>query len=569
MVATAVGPSVLRAQTVEGRLLDERIGIPIDGAIVVLLDGEGNRRAQTLTDQEGRFVIRARAAGRYVLGVERIGYRAWASEPFVLAAGETRTQDVSVTAIPVRLDPVLVEGEEDCEVRPREGAAAALLWEEARKALAVTSLAEQRRLFRFVINRYERRLDPNLQIRDETSRDRSMYTDRPFTTLPPSRLVTEGFVSRAEDGSRTYYAPDAHVLLSDDFLNTHCFRPRRGSERDGLVGLAFEPARDREVSDIEGVLWLDTATAELRTLEFRYANLDGPAARYGPGGYIEFRRIPSGAWIVQHWWIRMPLIVQQEQRRVGPINIDRQTVVQGYKQDGGEVTTVRTRDGKAVFDLSQGTVVGQVRDGVLGTPLEHALVRLVGTTHVATTDRYGRFQIGGVPEGQYLAQVEHPWFALFHGDTLTQAVSVKRGRMSSVRITSPSLETIRERLCLDRNADLGTAVLTGYVRDPDTQAAVAGATVTIIHYTSHALSAARVRGRPGLRVQVVQGAQRVETETDSRGLYRVCGLPEGAALFVTAVSERRTSERIRVEFLPDEVIVRDLRLTERRSETPP
>jgi len=68
--------------------------------------------------------------------------------------------------------------------------------------------------------------------------------------------------------SRIYDGIDARVFLSDPFLDTHCFRIRPSRDADGTVGLAFEPVESREVSDVEGVLWLDEQTAELRVLEF-------------------------------------------------------------------------------------------------------------------------------------------------------------------------------------------------------------------------------------------------------------------------------------------------------------
>jgi hypothetical protein len=75
---------------------------------------------------------------------------------------------------------------------------------------------------------------------------------------------------------------------------------------DGLIGLAFEPARKRRVADVKGVLWLDAATAELRHLEFTYTNLpwDVPASRVG--GRVEFEQLASGVWIVRRWYVRAP-----------------------------------------------------------------------------------------------------------------------------------------------------------------------------------------------------------------------------------------------------------------------
>ncbi|NIQ25989.1 MAG: hypothetical protein GTN88_05475, partial [Gammaproteobacteria bacterium] len=187
----------------------------------------------------------------------------------------------------------------------------ARVWEEARKALAATRWTEERQLFAFWIHRYSRVLDPNtLVIQQEKSDSVWRAGGKPFITPPADELIADGFVQRTASGE-LYYAPDAEVLLSDSFLDTHCFalEPAR-DERPGLVGLAFRPVRGRGVTDVEGVLWLDERSAELRYLEFRYAGLRFPAhmdvARSGFGGRLDFERLPTGAWIIRRWRIRGP-----------------------------------------------------------------------------------------------------------------------------------------------------------------------------------------------------------------------------------------------------------------------
>jgi hypothetical protein len=74
-------------------------------------------------------------------------------------------------------------------------------------------------------------------------------------------------------GSLVGFAPSALVaqaLLSDPFLDAYCFRLANDAPEPGLVGLAFEPVRRRDVADITGTLWLDAADARLRYLEFAY-----------------------------------------------------------------------------------------------------------------------------------------------------------------------------------------------------------------------------------------------------------------------------------------------------------
>ena len=73
-------------------------------------------------------------------------------------------------------------------------------------------------------------------------------------------------------------------------------RVEKSEEQPGLLGLAFEPVRDRRIPDIRGVLWLSARSAELRFVEFDYTgmSLPEPAAN---GGRVEYERLPGGAWI--------------------------------------------------------------------------------------------------------------------------------------------------------------------------------------------------------------------------------------------------------------------------------
>src|SRR5206468_11170489 len=55
-------------------------------------------------------------------------------------------------------------------------------------------------------------------------------------------------------------------------------------------------------------------------------------------------------------------------------------------------------------------VVGSVVDGTTAQPIAGATVRVVGANVVATTDKYGHFQIPEVPEGTWTVEVAKPPF---------------------------------------------------------------------------------------------------------------------------------------------------------------
>ena len=140
---------------------------------------------------------------------------------------------------------------------------------------------------------------------------RTRQFDNPALSPDGTRIAVE--VIDDDDGS-IYYAPDADVLLSDAFLDTHCMSLVEGEdEAEGLVGLSFEPTQDRGVTDISGVLWLDPADAELQWLDYQYEFLDVPNSER-LGGKIRFSGLPDGTWIVRQWYIRMPILESGRRR---------------------------------------------------------------------------------------------------------------------------------------------------------------------------------------------------------------------------------------------------------------
>ena len=244
--------------------------------------------------------------------MDRIGYASFTSDPFTPAAGAEEMR-IEVPVEPIQLRGIVVSAERRCEVRPEEGAAAAQVWEEARKALAAEAWTREAGLYRYTLLRYERRLDRDAR---EVLADSSMLmTDQAvaFISAPIEDLVTEGFVQNEGDSISVYYAPDAEAFLSDAFLDSHCLGVVDGG--DGTVGLAFQPTASRRVPEIAGVLWLDDETAELQRIQFGYVGLlDSPEIGYPPG-QVSFTRLPDGAWVVKEWWIRMPTLAEARRGR--------------------------------------------------------------------------------------------------------------------------------------------------------------------------------------------------------------------------------------------------------------
>ena len=296
------------AQTVHGTLVDESGGGGVAGALVVLADASGTTWARALTDAAGRFSLRAPAPGRYTLRAERVGHRA-ASMDVLLEAHRRAEVRLATRPEPFVLPPVDVVADRRCTVRPGQGLAAYALWEQARRALEATAYVEEAELVEYTV-RVQRRHVHFRRGRVRTYDDPPRrVTGRPFHTLTPAELAAGGFV-REEGDSIAFYGPDARLLLSDEFLDAHCLYADPDASDLRTAALAFTPVRRRERGSIEGVLRIDRATGELRSVEYHFTGLGGSERSTPTGGEVEFRRLPSGVWIVSGWRLRTGYFVR-------------------------------------------------------------------------------------------------------------------------------------------------------------------------------------------------------------------------------------------------------------------
>ena len=553
-------PVAAGAQTVMARVLDEETGGPVTGALVHLVDGAGGPVRDQLTDPLGRAIFADVSDGAYRVRVEMIGRATTSSQLFEVAAGSPVQLELRLPSSAIVLEGIEVSAGERCQVRPEEGLATARVWDEARKALEAASFTDRSNLYRYRTETYERDLDGDgrVVLREEGS-SRVAYLRVPFTSLPAEDLIRDGFLQPDESRANVYYAPDAEVLLSDPFLDTHCLRLREGEdEAEGLIGVGFEPvpSRDRDVVDIRGVLWLDPATSELRWLEYRYVNIPPEADTGLVGGFVEFRRMDDGTWIVPEWWIRMPLLVRD---RDFSGNI--RTRVDGYRQTGGRVTEVRSAGGEALMRGETAAIEGFVQDSLGVMPKQGVRVGVVGSSQMVFTDAEGRFEVGGLMDGVYRLRFVDDELESYGLEPDLVEQSATRGEVGTVYFRMPSVSELAFQACREeaaaRRAALiertgtpleaappasaalpeGTAMLAGRVVDASNGRALAGVTVRITW--------------EDFRVRAVPGGGAIESDvvglsdvTDERGYYRACGVPQDTRLRTTLL---RDGEELRAD----------------------
>ncbi len=542
LVLEALLTLALSAQQVTGVLVEGESGPPVEGAMISLLPPGGEAAVSTLTDAGGRFRLDAPSPGAYRLRADRIGYTSTVSDPFRVGGGETVERRLVARVQAVDLEGIDVEGEKRCVVRPQEGLATARVWDEARKALAAAAWTRERGIYRYRLVNYERELEPDARrVLEEERRYERGFSRNPFVSRPAEELLEDGFVERGPEGGFVYYAPDADVLLSDPFLDTHCVRLRRGQdEAEGLLGLAFEPVDDRDVPDIEGVLWLDPATQRLRWLDFRYTDVWLDISTEHLGGRIVFEALPNGTWIVREWRIRMPIVARRQDRFARP---GHDLYLARVKETGGEVIRVEEPGGRVVLDTESGALRGVVLDSLGSGPVAEASVGIRGTDLHAVTGPSGKFRFQGLGEGTYELTYTHPVLDSLGHRAESHPVEVRKGEVASLRVRIPSRSEVLEGLCRDPDRPPDAGILVGWVRSREGGKALPGARVEV-RWSGWWAS----RRGPEAPVEVEETRYRLSLDTDEGGFFRACTVPTDHPIQITAEVDgvRSGPEEVRV-----------------------
>lgn len=552
LVLLAVAPAA--AQTIRGTVVEEGTGEPVLGAFVVLLDADGDQRGGAMTDDRGAFTIEAPTAGTYTLRAERIGYHGATSERITLAEGETVEHRLAVPVRAVSLAAIEVPMERVCDIPPAEAAQVAAAWEEARKALAATAWTQQDERFRLTVREFQRQVDPEEgEVVDEaTTVQQGVNRGSPFVSLPPEELAERGYVRDRGEETARFYAPDARVLLSDAFVESHCFRLMPSDPaRPGLVGLAFEPERadEEERVDIEGVFWIDLATAELRSLEYAYTGFPDVVADEHAGGRVRFDRLPNGRWIVSDWQINVPAVHEVSEEEVEVIAGRLATTrgrarpkVVAVMESGGSVEQIHDLEGNMLRSRETASLVGTVTDSLADAPLAGATVRVRGTVYRTVADSQGDFQIGNLPGGRYAVEATHPRLREIGTGPLTSEIRLTPGSIHRVDLAVPSLTRFLASRC---EAD-GVRVV-GVVRDSASGTPLSEARVDL-SWTPESPD------DPG----------RLEVVADAAGHYVACGVPAGEAVLARASFPRRSGRGVLRTPETGGTVRQDLPLTESR-----
>ncbi len=473
---------------------------PIAGALVRIARGD-TVAALGLTNDGGFIALTVSHPGHYVLRVARIGHHIPGEWSVEVLPGDLNRVTLTVDSSPVELPTITVQGRWHCGDPGTDRATAAAVWEQARSALVATQLSQlgPRRYRR---RTFERDLTVGGVIRTENASPERTGSGIPFRALSPDRLLSDGFVQWF-DGNPTFFAPDAALIISDQFLESHCFRTVPGPDSlPGWIGLAFEPAPGTRYPDVKGVLWIASGSGELQAVEFRYVSPRREAVIEESSGRVAFRRHPTGEWYIPSWSIRMPRLSLA--RGTNPAGEQREELsVVGYLESGGSAVPVEAPTSGVAT-----TVTGHVFDSLGGRGLAGVVVRLAGAEESTTTDSVGTFVLKTEVVGPRVLTFDHEFFSL--APTRREAVvQLAAGTTTHVTTSIPGIRTVARDLCPGPSGGSG---LLGLVTD---QKAFERDTIVVeaVWFVRAGTTAIR-------RI-----AER--TSPDPRGAWAFCDLPGG------------------------------------------
>ncbi len=455
-----LGATTLPAQRITGLVRDSASRQPIAGGVVTFADGGGHALRQLITDTAGRFVTLA-PAGAVRLRVLHIGFRPVEREVRA-APGTSVALDLLMSAVVIELDAVQTSSRKICSGQDNRGSAAAELWQQARAGLLATVVARRAVPADVHVLTFHQVYDST---GDHLLQQRSAVAggsfQRPFgAAASAGDFAHTGFVVDA-GGARTYYAPDADVLLDPQFAAEHCFSVAVDARNHaGEIGLAFEPARNASngIVDVAGTLWLRTSRPEMEALTFYYVNIEAVADAASAGGTLTFTTMSNGVVVLSSWELTAPVVAKELE---GPF---------GSRTWHYRVTQVH-HIGGVLADASWpggdhwvgplGTLGGRVVRGTGSVPAPGVRVWLDITGDSTTTGADGTFRFPNLLPGMYTLHAVDPALLAFHAEPPVQLdVVVRVGQDTLPSVVLLSYDDIEHRLCQDEAVGrYGTVVM--------------------------------------------------------------------------------------------------------------
>lgn len=106
----ALVPLGAAAQSIQGNVVVEADESPLEGVHLLLLDADGEQHGETLSDEEGWFVLPVPRSGEWIVAADLIGYGDMRSEPVEVGPAEQVQVRIRMAVEAVALEPLVVTG---------------------------------------------------------------------------------------------------------------------------------------------------------------------------------------------------------------------------------------------------------------------------------------------------------------------------------------------------------------------------------------------------------------------------------------------------------------------------
>jgi hypothetical protein len=550
------------AQELAGTAFVAGSRLPLSGAAILLVDGSGVIVTGALSAADGRYFLRAPRPGLFKVRARRIGFSPDSSAPLTFNVGQRLQFDAVLTPVRTFLEVVKVQSLKRCDAAPDSADITYELWQATQNALAANIAAGHDSNVVYAIERFQKLTDSQSSlVLEGWSWDGITLSTEPYQSASPDTLMQLGFV-RTEGDSSVFYAPDARTLTADSFVKTHCMRTIADPTRARLIGLAFEPVTPPERVDIKGALWLDRASHELEGLEYHYVPPRRrtrflPVGIDSAHGYVQYRKLANGAWVVADWSIRVPVhLTPSRPPRGRSMRNTPPRTARGLWETGGHLKAVLREEALSSVDVLQAAVEGRIAAEARDTPLHDIEVVLATADSTARhreklTDKDGAFRFENVQPGSYTIHVSHAMLDTLNLIPPSVPIKLTPGftRMVTIKLSSPAEG--RAALCGDSLP--GSVILHGRVTDSTTGNPVPQARVVVNFLAA---------GDPAAPEQSAGG--QLETRSDADGKYVFCGM-RATSGFLIGVSDgqRKTSLSIRRTLFAGKIYLVDLNLSGR------
>ena len=533
-VAATSLPHLLGAQSVRGSVVD-RGAVPVPGVVIKLVSADSAVVARALTNERGAFLVATPVPGIYRVRTLRIGWRPVTSDPIALGVGQEVVQRFELTGVALALDTVRIGTTNVCRLAGPAATTTFALWEQVRTALAATELTAGTRGVNATTVMFTRRMDAAAtRTLDLDARLHSGNVAQPWHSLSPDSLRKVGYVLMDGVGDVTYMAPGLDVLASDRFIGDHCFRII-ASRDTARIGIAFEPnAERRSVAEIKGTIWLDRASSELRSIDFRYTNI--PALQEQEArGLMDFVRMSDGGWAISRWSIRMPVLgMVSRPRSLG----GGQVQVVEIHVAGGELAVAR-RGTDTLWARDPFTVTATLLDSATGRGVGGARVSVAGTSSSATSGANGSALLPRILPGDHRLQIRTSSLDSIGASHLVPFTLMLADTTLTVRV--PTAAQLAGTICSGTStgvASTGVARTTplglvmGAIRAPDGTMPLNA--VVVAEWSL---------GRDN-------GTRWVEARADVNGGFRLCGMPTTTTILLRAQTDIASATPVGVR-IPD------------------